>query len=71
MDPDSIIISCKKCEKSHSMKSMLQHVLRAKRCKGSFNEEQILSLRKHSNDLSSAKKKIRDHERYKRMKAKG
>ena len=69
--PPSVYISCRKCKKTHPMNSMVQHATKAKKCKGTFNEEQVISLREHSSEISSAIKKFRDSERYKRRKAKG
>ena len=53
------------------MKSMVQHATKAKKCRRTFNEDQILNLREHSNQLSSAKKRKRESERYKKLKEKG
>ena len=45
MDKDSISITCKYCKKSYSIKKMVEHVLKAKKCKGNFSDEQILSIK--------------------------
>jgi hypothetical protein len=50
------------------MNKIVQHVERSK-CRPTYTDKQLSSLREHSQKISAAKKKIKDAERYARQKA--
>ena len=67
MDREPIWITCKKCKISLGIKGMVRHAMRS-HCKSSYNADHVTSLKEHSKQLSSAKRKIRDAVRYQRRK---
>jgi hypothetical protein len=67
MDFEAKEISCRNCKKAFLMKSIVQHVKKSE-CHTTYSEDQISSLITQSKQLSAAKKKIKDAERYKRKK---
>ena len=63
MDRESISITCRKCERTFAMRSILQHVDRSD-CRSTYSDMQLSSLQAHSNDISANKQKIKKAQRY-------
>ena len=67
MDTYSVSITCRNCKKTFSMKGMVQHSTLAKQCKGTYTEDQVSNIRKHLEELTRAKKRIKEYEKFLKM----
>ena len=55
MEQEVISVSCIYCQGTYPMKSIVQHAVRSE-CKSKYTDIQLSNLRKHSTELSKAKK---------------
>ena len=68
MNQEPIEITCRKCSVTFPFKSIVQHVNKSD-CKTTYSEDQKTSLRKHSQEITSAKHRIKKAKRYQQKKA--
>ena len=64
MDPVEIYISCRKCKKDFVIKNLAKHAEKNRDCNQTYTQDQISDLKDLSKEVSKAKKRIKDAERY-------
>ena len=64
MDPLEIYISCRKCKKDFVIKNLAKHAEKNRDCNQTYTQDQISDLKDLSKEVSKAKKRIKDAERY-------
>ena len=65
---NQINITCKACRDTFPFQSIVQHVNKSK-CSITYSEDQKANIRKHSEEITAAKHKIRKAESYQMKKA--
>ena len=64
MDPLEIYISCRKCKKDFVIKNLAKHAEKNRDCNQTYTQDQISDLKDLSKEVSKAKKRMKDAERY-------
>ena len=68
MDPNTKMVSCRRCKKSYTLKSIVQHAQKKKGCKETYSKDQLTDLKEHSTEISDAWHRMKMKERYQRKK---
>ena len=63
MDEEPISITCRNCKTTYPFNRIVRHVNQSE-CSTTYSQEQVESLRMHSNEITSAKHRIKMSERH-------